>query len=104
MRHFFLPFVLLASCFGQIGPAGANPNSDVVWVNRPKADALPVGVSHHTYFSQSMKHEVGYLIYLPPDYLEAGVRQDPDHRRGEERHGPPPATRWWRHRLTGTIT
>ena len=76
MRHFFLTFVLLASCFGQIGPAGTDPNSDIVWVNRPKPGALPAGVSHHTYFSQSMKHDVGYLIYLPADYA-TGARRYP---------------------------
>jgi endo-1,4-beta-xylanase len=39
-----------------------------VWVNNPKDGQLPAGVSHHTYYSESMKHDVGYCIYLPPDY------------------------------------
>src|ERR1700733_8965054 len=42
-----------------------------VWVNSPKDGQLPAGVSHHTYFSASMKHDVGYCIYLPPDYAAA---------------------------------
>jgi enterochelin esterase-like enzyme len=45
-----------------------------VWVNDPKPGQLPAGVSHHTYFSQSMKHDVGYCIYLPPDYAASGKR------------------------------
>src|SRR5688500_8519831 len=39
------------------------------WVNRPKPGMkLPTGVSHRTYFSRAMGHEVGYSIYLPPQY------------------------------------
>jgi endo-1,4-beta-xylanase len=45
-----------------------------VWVNPPKPGQLPAGVTHHTYASQSMKHEVGYCIYLPPDYATSGRR------------------------------
>ncbi len=77
MRHFLFAFLLLPCCFAQAGPAGSNPNADVVWVNRPKPGALPAGVSHHTYFSRSMMHDVGYLIYLPPDYASSGARRYP---------------------------
>jgi enterochelin esterase-like enzyme len=34
-------------------------------------------VTHHTYFSGSMKHDVGYCIYLPPDYLTATAARYP---------------------------
>ena len=46
----------------------------VVWVNEPKPGQLPAGVSHHTYYSDSMHHDVGYCIYLPPDYTAASMR------------------------------
>ena len=28
----------------------------------------PQNVTHKTFYSQSLKHEIGYNIYLPPDY------------------------------------
>ena len=39
---------------------------DVTWVNRPSD--LPTGVQHRTLQSPSMKHDVGWSIYLPPEY------------------------------------
>src|SRR6476619_4324859 len=45
-----------------------------IWVNKPKAGQLPAGVAHHTYYSGSMKHDVGYCIYLPPDYSTSSKR------------------------------
>jgi endo-1,4-beta-xylanase len=45
-----------------------NVNSDDMWVAEAPADALPSGVTHHTYKSAAMKREVGYCIYLPPGY------------------------------------
>jgi len=41
---------------------------ETIWVNNPPPGFLPTGMTHHTYFSQSMHHEVGYCIYLPPSY------------------------------------
>lgn len=52
-------------------------NSDAMWVTEIAADALPEGVTHHTYFSQAMKHDVGYCIYLPPRYAEPSERRYP---------------------------
>jgi enterochelin esterase-like enzyme len=44
------------------------------WVNEPKA-SLPPGVTHGTFFSKALNHDVGYVIYLPPDYgVAAGER------------------------------
>lgn len=40
------------------------------WVNPP--GKLPTGVSHHTFDSPSMKCKVGYCIYRPPGYRDAG--------------------------------
>ena len=39
-----------------------------VWVNQPTVGELPVGVTHHTFYSEANKAEVGYCIYLPPRY------------------------------------
>ena len=45
------------------------------WVNPFTEDmALPPGVYHKTFFSQSMRQDVGYAIYLPPSY-ERNVSQ-----------------------------
>ena len=41
------------------------------WVNPFTEDmVLPSGVHHKTFFSQSMRQDVGYAIYLPPSYEE----------------------------------
>jgi enterochelin esterase-like enzyme len=48
-------------------PDPAEGNKTIVWVNEPKSP-LPAGMTHHKYFSKSMNHDVGYCIYLPPDY------------------------------------
>jgi endo-1,4-beta-xylanase len=39
-----------------------------VWVNEPGAGELPDGVTHHTFYSEAHKADVGYCIYLPPGY------------------------------------
>lgn len=65
-------FVLLALSGGALAQ-----NSATVWVNAPKPGQLPDGVTHHTYFSGSMKHDVGFCIYLPPDYTTATTKRYP---------------------------
>ena len=42
------------------------------YVNRP--DQTPAFVTHHTLYSQSLGRDVGYNIYLPPDYDTSGER------------------------------
>jgi len=32
----------------------------------------PLNVSHHTFYSTLLNHDIGYNIYLPPDYVESG--------------------------------
>jgi enterochelin esterase-like enzyme len=44
----------------------------VDWVNMPKSPA-PL-LQHHTLLSLKMRRDVGYNIYLPPDYQTSGVR------------------------------
>ena len=48
--------------------AARRSGPSAVWVNRPKDGELPDGVPHHTFYSEANKAEVGYCIYLPPDY------------------------------------
>ena len=50
----------------QAQPAKA-PARTHQWHNEP-ARPLPGGVTHHRFHSPSMKIDVGYSIYLPPDY------------------------------------
>jgi endo-1,4-beta-xylanase len=52
-------------------------NLATVWVNQPKPGSLPAGMTHHTYSSKSMGHEVGYCIYLPPGYEKDTGRHYP---------------------------
>ncbi len=48
------------------------PGPSAVWVNKPAADhsanQLPAGVTHHTFYSMAHETDVGYCIYLPPNY------------------------------------
>jgi endo-1,4-beta-xylanase len=67
-------------------------NADTVWVNPPPPGLLPTGMTHHTYFSPSMGRDVGYCIYLPPDYSSHPQRRHPviydlHGIKGNELHG-----------------
>jgi len=57
----------------------------IVWVYPP--DEIPPGVKHETFHSKSMDIDVGYLIYLPPDYAS-----------GKKRY----PVLYWLHGLNGT--
>jgi len=59
-----------------MGDQYQNP-PEVVWVNEPAPGTLPEGVSHHTYPSPSMGHDVGFSIYLPPAYEKEPQRRFP---------------------------
>ncbi|MBL8178760.1 MAG: hypothetical protein JNK48_29060 [Bryobacterales bacterium] len=72
----FLFGAMMAALLAQ-GPSGADPNAGTVWVNVPKAGTLPAGVTHHVYRSASMGHDVGFLIYLPPQYASEPERRFP---------------------------
>jgi endo-1,4-beta-xylanase len=37
-------------------------------------EEMPVGAEHRTFFSQSMKTEVGFIIYTPPGYRKSAKR------------------------------
>ncbi len=48
---------------------------DITWVNPPK-DA-PRGVTHQTFRSKAMQTDVGFNIYLPPDYATTEGKRYP---------------------------
>ena len=77
MHRILITALMTAVASSQVGPNGKDPNAATVWVNPPKAGSLPEGVTHHTYVSPSMKHDVGYLIYLPPDYDSVVAKRYP---------------------------
>ena len=47
-----------------------------MWVNLPEKP-LPSGVTHRTYYSEAMKVNVGYCIYLPPNYEQIASQRFP---------------------------
>jgi len=69
--------ILFISLVYAQGPAGKDPNASTIWVNPPRPGTLPTGVTHHIYHSQSMGHDVGFLIYLPPQYQQETTRPFP---------------------------
>jgi endo-1,4-beta-xylanase len=54
-------------------PSAVRADSD--WNHTPKS--TPPGVEHKTFQSKSMNVEVGYNIYLPPDYATSGDKRFP---------------------------
>lgn len=68
--HLFL-FLLPQLAFPQREPL----KFDITWVNPPKDP--PRGVTHHTFRSKAMQIEVGYNIYLPPDYASSNGKRYP---------------------------
>ncbi|MEQ8788141.1 MAG: alpha/beta hydrolase-fold protein [Pirellulaceae bacterium] len=57
---------------GKQKPSGPS----IVWVNEPKPDQeSPTGVTHHTFFSKAAGRDVGYCVYLPPDYATSPERR-----------------------------
>jgi S-formylglutathione hydrolase FrmB len=70
---------------------------DTVWVNRPRPGQLPEGVTHHVFHSDALGRDVGYCIYLPPQYTTDQVRRFPviynlHGNGGNEVHGAQNAT------------
>ncbi|MGI6238131.1 MAG: alpha/beta hydrolase [Christensenellales bacterium] len=42
------------------------------YINPPQNP--PTHVTHRTFYSKALNHEIGYNIYLPPDYEDSGAR------------------------------
>lgn len=70
MRCLFL-LLCAAACWAQRQPL----QFDIQWVNPPTNP--PRGVRHVILKSPSMKQDVGFNIYLPPDYDSSGDRRYP---------------------------
>ena len=64
-----------AATTAKSDPAARNAN--IKWVNEPKPGTLPTGVTHHTFRSQALGRDVGYCIYLPPNYAAEPQRRFP---------------------------
>ena len=76
MRHsLFLPHALLF-LLPQLASAQRAPlKFDINWVNPPKDP--PRGITHQTFRSQAMQTDVGFNIYLPPDYASSAAKRYP---------------------------
>ena len=73
--HAFTRFVLLTllatgSVRAETKPKVNETNSDDMWVAKVAPNAMAQHVTHHTYYSDAMKREVGYSLYLPPGYVK----------------------------------
>ena len=69
MKRLFVCWTLALSllCIGMSSSDGATtPYDGTIW-NNPGA-SLPAGVAHNTYHSAIMNVDIGYNIYLPPQY------------------------------------
>ena len=74
LNRIFRPAILIgAAAIAGFAQAPAQPAKAAArahqWHNEP-AQSLPSGVAHHHFRSPSMKIDVGYSIYLPPDYTK----------------------------------
>jgi endo-1,4-beta-xylanase len=70
MRAVVAMLTLIGCLAGGLAPcSAADPER---WVNPPGKP--PPGVEHKTFRSNSMKLDVGYNIYLPPDYAKSQRR------------------------------
>ncbi len=47
------------------------------WINDPPRSGLPAGVTHARFHSAANDTEVGYCLYLPPQYAEQPERRFP---------------------------
>lgn len=71
-------WAVASTFYGQPGgiPTDAGKrNATIKWVNEPKPGTLPTGVTHHTFFSKALNRDVGYCIYLPPNYARETSRR-----------------------------
>ncbi len=72
MRTLLLTLAAAATAWAQL----REPlKFDIAWVNPPKDP--PAGVTHHVFRSTAMNADVGFNIYLPPDYATQAERRFP---------------------------
>jgi enterochelin esterase-like enzyme len=80
LRFVCLCALLVASAACGFSASKEDPaarNARTQWVNAPKPGQLPTGVTHHTFFSRALNRDVGYCIYLPPEYATEPARRFP---------------------------
>lgn len=64
-----------AALLAVLASASPRPFDDTIWDNLP--DSLPPGVVHSRFHSEAMNADVGFNIYLPPDYERHPGRRYP---------------------------
>lgn len=79
IRIFVTAAALMVTCVGRSAePDFVFQGTPFNWVNPiPENADIPPGLHHKTFFSASMQHEVGYVIYLPPQYTEQAEQHFP---------------------------
>ena len=78
LRIMLMTAVAVASVFTNLHAADTPTAAKALkirWVNPPPNP--PTGVAHHTFRSASMNVDVGYNIYLPPEYEKQADRRFP---------------------------
>ena len=78
MRQFanLVIICIISSIAAVSGCAGGSKAWDgTIWNNPPSSD--PTGVTHHTYHSTIMNVDIGYNIYLPPQYSSGWTQKFP---------------------------
>ncbi len=70
LAYSLVSWVAISSCLAQTKESGPS----IKWVNEPPAAPLPTGVVHRTFACQATACQVGYCIYLPPDYASSQIR------------------------------
>ncbi len=81
---------IIGLCFSSVASAQDQAESNqrrsrqstepsITWVNEPRENQspLPPGTQHLTFHSDIVDQEVGYCIYLPPDYESSGGKRYP---------------------------
>ena len=63
---FFATIIVIGVLSVFVFAGRARPYDGTIWNNPPSS--LPPGVTHGTYYSAAMDVDVGYSIYLPPQY------------------------------------
>lgn len=76
-RNMNRPLLAVLITFAVLVQAGHGQTTQpyITWFNPPKVDS-PL-LSHRSYESQAMKTKVGYRLYLPPGYANAGSERYP---------------------------
>ena len=58
--------ILLVSLLALAFASAQETDEPISWVNPELPNGL--GLTHYTHFSKAMRHEVGYVVWTPPEY------------------------------------